>query len=180
MPGILSIFIFIHTFQVLSKDELKSTRIDTILGFKRAIHVTLCSKMLILSASTKLLNVDQLTKATLYKDKFQEEDPWQAYWVKHLVTRLQQCKMKAALGNVRIQMLRCNNKTHFMDEDPMAEDIFSPNKTSAVYEKTSPRSDLRWKPTGRIFKSFGVLVDSYSTSINVQKEQSLDLSAGTY
>ncbi|GJT42711.1 hypothetical protein Tco_0951426 [Tanacetum coccineum] len=42
---------------------------------------------------------------------------------------------------------------------------FSPNKTSAVYEKTSPRSDLRWKPTG--------------TSINVQKEQSLDLSAGT-
>ncbi|GJR15096.1 hypothetical protein Tco_0797748 [Tanacetum coccineum] len=42
---------------------------------------------------------------------------------------------------------------------------FSPNKTSVVYEKTSPRSDLRWKPTG--------------TSINVQKEQSLDLSAGT-
>ncbi|GJX34397.1 hypothetical protein Tco_0245954 [Tanacetum coccineum] len=25
---------------------------------------------------------------------------------------------------------------------------FSPNKTSTVYEKTSPRSDLRWKPTG--------------------------------
>ncbi|GJT43898.1 hypothetical protein Tco_0952613 [Tanacetum coccineum] len=24
---------------------------------------------------------------------------------------------------------------------------FSPNNTSAVYEKTSPRSDLRWKPT---------------------------------
>nr|GEU77068.1 hypothetical protein [Tanacetum cinerariifolium] len=33
---------------------------------------------------------------------------------------------------------------------------FSPNKTSAVYEKTSPRSDLRWKPTGRIFKSIGL------------------------
>ncbi|GJX17008.1 hypothetical protein Tco_0217840 [Tanacetum coccineum] len=30
---------------------------------------------------------------------------------------------------------------------------FSPNMTSAVYEKTSPRSDLRWKPTGRIFKT---------------------------
>ncbi|GJW44851.1 gag-pol polyprotein [Tanacetum coccineum] len=30
---------------------------------------------------------------------------------------------------------------------------FSPNKTSDVYEKTSPRSDLRWKPTGRIFKT---------------------------
>ncbi|GJS04206.1 hypothetical protein Tco_0320714 [Tanacetum coccineum] len=33
---------------------------------------------------------------------------------------------------------------------------FSPNKTSAVYEKTSPRSDLRWKPTGKIFKSVGL------------------------
>ncbi|GJU80991.1 hypothetical protein Tco_1283356 [Tanacetum coccineum] len=33
---------------------------------------------------------------------------------------------------------------------------FSPNKTSAVYEKTSPRSDLRWKPTGRIFESVGL------------------------
>ncbi|GKE35682.1 hypothetical protein Tco_1455004 [Tanacetum coccineum] len=30
---------------------------------------------------------------------------------------------------------------------------FSPNKTSAVDERKSPRSDLRWKPTGRIFKS---------------------------
>ncbi|GKC11689.1 hypothetical protein Tco_1008471 [Tanacetum coccineum] len=25
-----------------------------------------------------------------------------------------------------------------------------------MYEKTSPRSDLRWKPTGRIFKSVGL------------------------
>ncbi|GJU14974.1 hypothetical protein Tco_1142940 [Tanacetum coccineum] len=33
---------------------------------------------------------------------------------------------------------------------------FSPNKTSAVSEKTSPRSDLRWKPTGRIFKTVGL------------------------
>ncbi|GJY28357.1 hypothetical protein Tco_0404124 [Tanacetum coccineum] len=91
---------------------------------------------------------------------------------------------------------------------------FSPNKTFAVYEKTSPRSDLRWKPTGRIFKSVslrwiptGKLFDSCiskvdsepphgsnvdipniheckqtldvsaGTSINVQKEQNLDLSA---
>ncbi|GKA81817.1 retrovirus-related pol polyprotein from transposon TNT 1-94 [Tanacetum coccineum] len=33
---------------------------------------------------------------------------------------------------------------------------FSPNKTSVVYEKTSPRSDLRWKRTGRIFKIVGL------------------------
>ncbi|GJS37670.1 hypothetical protein Tco_0536052 [Tanacetum coccineum] len=91
---------------------------------------------------------------------------------------------------------------------------FSPNKTSIVYEKTSPISDLRWKPTGRIFESVGLrwiptgkLFDSCTskvdsepphgsnvdisnihackqtldvsagTLINVQKEQSLDLSA---
>nr|GFA97938.1 hypothetical protein [Tanacetum cinerariifolium] len=90
---------------------------------------------------------------------------------------------------------------------------FSSNKTSVVYEKTSPRSDLSWKPTGRTFKTAGLwwtptrkLFDSCTskadsestdgsnvdipniheckqtldvsagTSINVQKEQSLDLS----
>ncbi|GKC84382.1 hypothetical protein Tco_1140099 [Tanacetum coccineum] len=77
---------------------------------------------------------------------------------------------------------------------------FSPNKTSIVYEKTSLRSDLRWKPTGRIFKSVGLWwiptrktfdsctgkVDSELThgsnvdipNIHVCK-QTLDLSAGT-
>nr|GEU83647.1 retrovirus-related Pol polyprotein from transposon TNT 1-94 [Tanacetum cinerariifolium] len=92
---------------------------------------------------------------------------------------------------------------------------FSPNKTFVVYEKISPRSDLRWQPTGRIFKSVGLrwlptgkLFDSCTnkvkrepphgsnvdiskiykykqtldliagTSINVPKEQSLDVSAG--
>nr|GFA15720.1 hypothetical protein [Tanacetum cinerariifolium] len=92
---------------------------------------------------------------------------------------------------------------------------FSPNKTSAVYKKISPRSDLRWQLTGRIFKSVGLRwlptgklfnsctnkvksepphgsnVDiskihvykqtldlSPGTSINVPKEQSLDVSAG--
>ncbi|GJZ42741.1 hypothetical protein Tco_0589996 [Tanacetum coccineum] len=33
---------------------------------------------------------------------------------------------------------------------------FSPNKTFVVYEKTSPRSDIRWKPTSRIFKYVGL------------------------
>ncbi|GJZ57832.1 hypothetical protein Tco_0613326 [Tanacetum coccineum] len=93
---------------------------------------------------------------------------------------------------------------------------FSPNKTSAMYDKTSPRSDLRWKPTGRIFNTAGLrwvstgkMLASYTrkddtelthgsnvdipniyeckqtldlsagTSINVQKEQSFDFSAGT-
>ncbi|GJW53241.1 hypothetical protein Tco_0097326 [Tanacetum coccineum] len=33
---------------------------------------------------------------------------------------------------------------------------FSRNKSSAVYEKTSPRSCLRWKPMGRIFNTVGL------------------------
>ncbi|GJX69663.1 hypothetical protein Tco_0305390 [Tanacetum coccineum] len=105
---------------------------------------------------------------------------------------------------------------HVTRENIMLGDTFrfSPNKTSVVYEKTSPRSDLGWKPTGRIFKSVGLrristgkllasctsnddsepthgsnvdisniheckqtLDVSAGTSINVQKEQSFDLSA---
>ncbi|GJT73469.1 hypothetical protein Tco_1032755 [Tanacetum coccineum] len=94
---------------------------------------------------------------------------------------------------------------------------FSIKKTSVVHEKTmTPRSCLRWKPTGKIFKTVGLRwipagkifkfsttkVDSEPphgsntnitnlqeciqtldlsacTSINVQEEQNLDLSAGT-
>ncbi|GJQ95436.1 hypothetical protein Tco_0006575 [Tanacetum coccineum] len=77
---------------------------------------------------------------------------------------------------------------------------FSPNKTSAVSEKTSPRSDLRWKPTGRIFKSVGLrwiptgkLFDSCTSKVDSEPphgsnvdiphihecKQTLDLSAGT-
>ncbi|GKC93168.1 hypothetical protein Tco_1158610 [Tanacetum coccineum] len=77
---------------------------------------------------------------------------------------------------------------------------FSPNKTSAVYEKISPRSDLRWNPTGRIFKSVGLrwipigkLFDSctskddseptHGSNVDIpnihESKQTLDLSAGT-
>ncbi|GKB06060.1 hypothetical protein Tco_0834293 [Tanacetum coccineum] len=77
---------------------------------------------------------------------------------------------------------------------------FSPSKTSAVYEKTSSRSDLRWKPTSRIFKSVGLrwiptgkLFDSYTSKddnepthgsnvdiLNIhESKQTLDLSTGT-
>ncbi|GKB35965.1 hypothetical protein Tco_0880907 [Tanacetum coccineum] len=54
---------------------------------------------------------------------------------------------------------------------------FSPNKTSAVYEKTSPRSDLRWKTTGRIFKSVGLSSNVDIPNIHECK-QTLDVSAG--
>nr|GFA98118.1 Gag-Pol polyprotein [Tanacetum cinerariifolium] len=77
---------------------------------------------------------------------------------------------------------------------------FSPNKTFAMYEKISHRSDLRWQPTGRIFKSGGLrwlptgkLFDSctnkveseppHGSNVDISKiheyKQTLDLSAGT-
>ncbi|GJY33276.1 hypothetical protein Tco_0417745 [Tanacetum coccineum] len=77
---------------------------------------------------------------------------------------------------------------------------FSPNKTSTVYEKTSPRSDLSWKPRGRIFKSVGLrwipigkLFDSCTSKVDSEpthgsnvdipniheSKQTIDLSVGT-
>ncbi|GJW16281.1 hypothetical protein Tco_0020414 [Tanacetum coccineum] len=77
---------------------------------------------------------------------------------------------------------------------------FSPNKTSAVYEKTSPRSCLRWKSMGRILKTVGLRwiprqksFDSYTGKVDSEPphgsnidisilhecKQTLDLSAGT-
>ncbi|GKA44453.1 hypothetical protein Tco_0737177 [Tanacetum coccineum] len=59
---------------------------------------------------------------------------------------------------------------------------FSPNKTFAVYEKTSPRSDLRWKPTGRIFKSVGLrwictgkLFDSCTSKVDSEPPHGLNI-----
>ncbi|GJY83474.1 hypothetical protein Tco_0496850 [Tanacetum coccineum] len=106
-----------------------------------------------------------------------------------------------------------NSHTHKPGRQIFTRHRFSPNMTFAVYEKTSLRSDLRWKPTGRIFNSIGLrwiptgmlfascsskvdsepphglnvdilniheckqtLDVSAGTSINIQKEQSLDLS----
>nr|GEY56778.1 hypothetical protein [Tanacetum cinerariifolium] len=56
--------------------------------------------------------------------------------------------------------------------------MFSPNKTSAVYEKISPRSDLS-VDISKIHECKQTLNLSAGTSINVPKEQSLDPSAVT-
>ncbi|GKF25869.1 hypothetical protein Tco_0081763 [Tanacetum coccineum] len=77
---------------------------------------------------------------------------------------------------------------------------FSPNKSFVVYEKTSPRSCLRWKPTRRIFDTVGLrwilmgkLLDSctgkvdneppHGSNVDISKihecKQTLDLSGGT-
>ncbi|GJV22746.1 hypothetical protein Tco_1375441 [Tanacetum coccineum] len=73
--------------------------------------------------------------------------------------------LKEVNSHAKIQshMTRCSNKpidqkshTQKPGRQIFTRHRFSPNKTSAVYEKTSPRSDLRWKPTGRIFKYVGL------------------------
>ncbi|GKA05604.1 hypothetical protein Tco_0684724, partial [Tanacetum coccineum] len=77
---------------------------------------------------------------------------------------------------------------------------FSPKKTSVVYEKTSPRSCLRWKPTGKIFTTVGLkwiptgkLFDSCTSKVDSEPpngsndditnpyecDQTLNVSAGT-
>ncbi|GJW19347.1 hypothetical protein Tco_0026783 [Tanacetum coccineum] len=64
--------------QVLSKDDLKGTRIEH--GFKRAFML-LFGQDVDTFTSTMLLNVDQLQKQ-LDKDDFQEDGiPWLALWV---------------------------------------------------------------------------------------------------
>nr|GEU55173.1 hypothetical protein [Tanacetum cinerariifolium] len=180
--------------QVLSKDNLKGTRIEH--GFKRAF-MSLFGQEADTFTRTMFLNVDQLQKQ-LGKDEFQEDGSMAAFWV----------------INKQFQMFIDSQFTLDYDRQIFTGHRFSPNKTFAVYEKTSPRSDLRWKPTGRIFKSVGLswipigklfnsciskinsepphglnvdilniheckqtLDVSTCTSINVQKEQSLDFSA---
>ncbi|GJR23215.1 hypothetical protein Tco_0971742 [Tanacetum coccineum] len=93
-----------------------------------------------------------------------------------------------------------SDSKHFVCSTCQKGHIFSPNKTSAVYEKTSPRSDLRWKPTGRIFKTIGlrwvptgkILASctrkddsepTHGSNVDIpnidESKQTLDLSAGT-
>ncbi|GKB21059.1 hypothetical protein Tco_0854982 [Tanacetum coccineum] len=58
---------------------------------------------------------------------------------------------------------------------------FSSNKSSAVYEKMSPRSCLRWKLTGRIFDIVGLrwiptrkLLDSYTGKVDSEPQHGLE------
>ncbi|GJV55901.1 hypothetical protein Tco_1456906 [Tanacetum coccineum] len=66
--------------------------------------------------------------------------------------------LKEVNSCAKIQPNKTRNNTKPVDQKSHTQKPvrFSPNKTSTVYEKTSPRSDLRWKPTGRIFKTVGL------------------------
>ncbi|GKA92073.1 hypothetical protein Tco_0813998 [Tanacetum coccineum] len=74
----MAYFLSLHShLQVLSKDDLKGTRIEH--GFKRAFML-LFGQDADTFASTMLLNVDQIQKQ-LDKDKFQEDGSMAAFWV---------------------------------------------------------------------------------------------------
>ncbi|GJY84338.1 hypothetical protein Tco_0497714 [Tanacetum coccineum] len=73
--------------------------------------------------------------------------------------------LKEVNSHAKIQSYKTRNSNKLVDQKSHSQkpsrqiftrNRFSPNKTFAVYEKTSPRFDLRWKPTGRIFKSVGL------------------------
>ncbi|GKE81829.1 hypothetical protein Tco_1551829, partial [Tanacetum coccineum] len=117
--------------------------------------------------------------------------------------------LKEVNSRVKIQSYKTRNRNKPVDQKSHTQTPgrqiftrhgFSPNKTSVVYEKTSPRSDLRWKPTGRIFKSVGLrwiptrkLFDSctskadseppHGSNVDIPNihecKQTLDVSAGT-
>ncbi|GKE83086.1 hypothetical protein Tco_1553086 [Tanacetum coccineum] len=110
--------------------------------------------------------------------------------------------LKEVNSRAKIQPNKTRNNTKPVDQKSHTQKPvrFSANKTSAVYEKTSPRSDLRWKPTGRIFKTVGlrwvptgkILASctskndsepTHGSNIDISKiqecKQTLDLSAGT-
>ncbi|GJY00337.1 putative ribonuclease H-like domain-containing protein [Tanacetum coccineum] len=176
--------------QVLSKDYLKGTHIEH--GFKRAF-MSIFGQDVDTFTRTMLLNVDQLQKQ-LDKDEFQEDGSMTAFWVVNKPSSRSSSYSKNVIRVAKAHPIRpqISNKTRRSKESYSEETSvgsifignigFSPNKTSAVYEKTSSRSDLRWKPTGYPYYSLHAnksgLDVSAGTSINVQKEQSLDLSAG--
>ncbi|GKE56361.1 hypothetical protein Tco_1495546, partial [Tanacetum coccineum] len=117
--------------------------------------------------------------------------------------------LKEVNSRAKIQSHKTRNRNKLVDQKSHTQKPgrqiftrhrFSPNKTSVVYEKTSPRSDLRWKPTGRNFKSVGLRwiltgklfdyctskVDSeplHGSNVDIPNihecKQTLDVSAGT-
>ncbi|GJS08412.1 hypothetical protein Tco_0365208 [Tanacetum coccineum] len=117
--------------------------------------------------------------------------------------------LKEVNSHAKIQSYKTRNSNKLVDQKSHTQKPgrqiftghrFSPNKTSVVYEKTSPRSDLRWKTTGKIFKSIGLRwiptgklfasctskVDSeppHGSNVDIPNihisKQTLDLSAGT-
>ncbi|GKE14829.1 hypothetical protein Tco_1422406 [Tanacetum coccineum] len=92
--------------------------------------------------------------------RFSSNDMVQNYYLKEARKKTQE-KNKNSKSNV-MHTASPQNTTNGRKPKPRSNiqtsrrHRFSPIKTSVVYEKTSPRSDLRWKPTGRILKYVGL------------------------
>nr|GEV12198.1 hypothetical protein [Tanacetum cinerariifolium] len=72
---------------------------------------------------------------------------------KQIALRILEVNLRAKIQSYKN---RNTNKPVDQKSQIFARHRFSPNKSSTVYEKTSSRYDLRWKPMGRIFKSIGL------------------------
>ncbi|GJT00522.1 hypothetical protein Tco_0821691 [Tanacetum coccineum] len=173
--------------QVLSKDDLKGTRIEH--GFKRAF-MSLFGQDVDTFTRTMLLNVDQLQKQ-LDKDEFQEDGSM----------------MDSPFGSGNDTDSDDADIRPIYDEEPMVEvqltaecNIFAIGQQHIEQPQIIVEDRVDWIPTGKLFDSCTSKVDSEpphgsnidipniheckqsldvsaGTSINVQKEQSLDLSA---
>ncbi|GJU12818.1 hypothetical protein Tco_1135214 [Tanacetum coccineum] len=125
---------YLHSYlQVLSKEDLKGTR-HRKMDFQHGhFNVTLETESEVQDDSSRSgndTNADDADIRPIYNEEPMVE-----------VQLTVECNIFAT--GQHTEKLEIINEGH----------RFSLNKTSAVYEKTSPRSDLRWKPTGRIFKS---------------------------
>ncbi|GJT15263.1 hypothetical protein Tco_0873969 [Tanacetum coccineum] len=115
-----------------------------------------------------LLSLYQLEKQ-LDKDEFQEDRSMAAFWVINKQFQMfidsqftwdydsqMTEKYFAEYTRIEVRQFRDSLIQHMESVLISSGHRFSRKKTSAVYEKTSPRSCLRWIPTGRIFKLAGL------------------------
>ncbi|GJU28745.1 hypothetical protein Tco_1167366 [Tanacetum coccineum] len=186
-----------------SKEDLIGTRIEY--GFKRAF-MSLFGQDHDTFTSTMFLNVDQLQKQLdkdEFQEDGSMAAFWvvmsRSLLLKEHVIKIQYDKESIRTDSiVQYDNNRSGNDTDaddvdirpIYDEEPMAEILyrtkFSPKKTSGFEDKPSHRSDLSGNPRVEfsnllslsvfLIESFIRALTQQGTSINVQKEQSLDLS----
>nr|GEU47852.1 transcription factor gamyb [Tanacetum cinerariifolium] len=171
--------------QVLSKEDLKGTRIEH--GFKRAF-------MLLFGQDVDTFTKSCGTESEVQDDNSKSENDTDADDADIRLIYHEEPMATEVNSRAMIQSYKTRNNNKLVDQKshtqkPVRQIFkghrFSPNKTSVVYEKTSPRSELSEPPHGsdvdilNIHECKQTLDVSEGTSINVQKEQSLYLSACT-
>ncbi|GJS12218.1 hypothetical protein Tco_0369014 [Tanacetum coccineum] len=209
------------TQEIISQIDCKTTLIKLITTFENALSskikacaINQTSKSLPVSKSSRV-TITAVPKADHSKSSSSFSDSKQfvcsichkcVFNANHnaCITKL----LKEANSRAKIQSRKTRNSNKPVDQKSHTQkpgrQIFTghrffPNKTSAVCEKTYPRSDLRWKTMGRIFKSVslrwiptGKLFDSCTSKVDSEPphgsnvdilniyecKQTLDVSAG--